>query len=496
MIDQGPGQRTRGALFVAMVAGLFALANAGYLHRLVTPMGGLSLIAIWMFEFVAFAVAYEIAVTLYASFASRPAPVPRCHPRHSRVALVCVTCDDVDPAVLGRLGDQRYPNLQVFILDDSQTAEAQAVVDALPFTVVRRLGREGFKAGNLNHWLAGHSGDFTYLVVADADSVLPPHFVGEMVAYAESPGYERVGILESTIQAWNTGSPFVRLQVAVSRINQLVRLRVDNALGTCLSVGHNNLYRLAALDDVGGFAAGYLAEDYATTITMAARRWRCAAVPVVSYERLPTNVTEYSRREARWAFQTFQLTSLSVAGLPFVLRLKLLMGLVHYAKYPLGAAALMLLAWSWTSRALFAPLDVAAVAAGSAVSIGRLSLFVSLVMLVPLLARLVLAVRAGVAVAAVTAGMVLHASLFAAALWPVVRRLLGARSPARRTFDVTGSSPAPTLTNMLAAGAPAYALIWTVTLLHIVDPGGGIPNLVWLVPSAIAPLFLHGLQRE
>jgi hypothetical protein len=129
------------------------------------------------------------------------------------------------------------------------------------------------------------------------------------------------------------------------------------------------------------------------------------------------------------------------------------------------------------------------------VPISRLGLFLSVIIFIPLVGRLILAVRARVPVSEFLEGMWLHASLFTAALWPVVRRLLALRSPARQKFNVTGSSPTTALGSLLRAGAPAYVLVWVVTLLHITDAIGAVPNLVWLLPSAVAPLVLHGVQR-
>jgi Glycosyl transferase family group 2 len=487
----------RRAVFLGAVVGCFVFLNIGYLHWLLMPLGVTSLMTIWMFELAMWVAAYELAAAGFAVVGAAPVSRTRAAtPSSPPVALVCVTCDDVDPAVLAKLGEQRYPDLEVFILDDSESPIARTMVDSLPFTVVRRAGRAGFKGGNLNHWVERYSKKFRYLAVADADSVLPAHFVSQMVEYAERPEYERVAILESAIVPWNTESRFVRLQAPIGRVAHWIRAHVDTALGMCLSVGHNNLYRLDALREIGGFAAEYLAEDYATAVRVwATGHWGCAGVPVVSYERAPANVTEYTRREARWAFQAFQLMSLDIAGTPVLVRLKLLMTLMHYARYVLAAGALALLGGVWSSGLAVRGLGGGGHSRGPE-SVSALGLYAAAIVLLPALAWLLVAARIREPLARFVGGMWLHASLFSAALWPVIRRLAAVGSPRRGMFDVTGSAATPGLSRLLHAGAPAYVTIWAVTLLHLGAPFAGSVNLLWLVPAALAPLLLHYMQRD
>jgi cellulose synthase/poly-beta-1,6-N-acetylglucosamine synthase-like glycosyltransferase len=235
---------------------------------------------------IAFVFAYDCAELLVAtSLPNRVLPKLVDVKSDPSVALVCCTCDDIDPEVLSKLGKQTYVNLRVFVLDDSQQPAARALVDCIPYTIVRRSRRSGFKAGNLNHWLRRYGEEFDYVTVADADSILPPTFVADMVAHLEHPGNAHIGILESCIQPWNVTNTFARLLGLNAMLNRLLLLRVASRLGATLSVGHNNLIRICALLEVGGFDEDYLAEDYAVTIALLRTGARtCEAADVTSFE--------------------------------------------------------------------------------------------------------------------------------------------------------------------------------------------------------------------
>ena len=99
------------------------------------------------------------------------------------MAVLCTTCDDVDYITFKSIRAQDYPSVETFVLDDSVDADAQAAVDAAGLTVVRRRTHRGYKAGNLNDWFRRYGDRFKYLVLADADTRLPPNFIAEMVLF-------------------------------------------------------------------------------------------------------------------------------------------------------------------------------------------------------------------------------------------------------------------------------------------------------------------------
>jgi glycosyl transferase family 2 len=116
---------------------------------------------------------------------------------HTRVAVLYVCCDDVDEESLQSLA--RLGGVDVFILDDSQCPNSRQQLDRSGLKVVRRSGREGFKGGNLNHWLEHYQNRYKYFVVLDSDSIVKAEAIWELVAFAEHPQNRDVAIVQSSI---------------------------------------------------------------------------------------------------------------------------------------------------------------------------------------------------------------------------------------------------------------------------------------------------------
>jgi cellulose synthase/poly-beta-1,6-N-acetylglucosamine synthase-like glycosyltransferase len=287
---------------------------------------------IWMFfyacllELIAFGLANEITQLIFI-FLFKEVRIPFIEKlyTHPPIALLCTTCDNVDKDILQNLAKQTYPNLHIFILDDSQNKESQLAVDSLGFYVLRRKNRIGYKAGSLNNWLFQHGHNFPYFIVTDADSVLPEFFVEQMVAYAEHPDNSDVAIFESLISAWNHKNSFARLLDIMTPIKHHHKLCLDNRFRSNLSVGHNNLYRTSIINLIGGFKENYLAEDTATSLELLRTKYYCMTVPLSSYERLPENFQEFVGRQSRWTVQTFQLMSLETSNLSWYTRFSVMM---------------------------------------------------------------------------------------------------------------------------------------------------------------------------
>ena len=245
-------------------------------------------------------------------------------------ALLYVTCNDHDLALIEKLCHQDYPELDIYVLDDSQGGSLGRSLDHLPITVVARTTRTGYKAGNLNNWLSKYGANYTYFVVTDADSLLPPNFVSSMVTYANDPANEGVAIFESVITGWNTDSSFARMLDTMRPLENQLATVVQNALGQTLSVGHNNLYRADRIMAGGGFVTHYVAEDYSTSVhLMSQGLGACKVMPVKSFERVPSNLPEFLARQSRWALQTFQLLSLDLSGVDWAPRVRMLESSSH-----------------------------------------------------------------------------------------------------------------------------------------------------------------------
>jgi hypothetical protein len=482
-----------GRAWLFLTALMFLVLQAAILRWVPDTLTAWTVAYVVLVEFFIVGAAYDAATTLLGLLV-RPLPIPRrevAKGRQARVALVCTTCDDVDPGTLANLRRHAAGGIAVYVLDDSTEPRARANVAASGLRVVRRETRRGYKAGNLNYWCAAYGDQFDYVVVSDADSRLPVGFVTQMLEYAEHPANADVASFESLISPWNRDTPFADLQAVLTPIEHRFSLGLVNRTAATLSAGHNNLIRLAALRDVGGFDECFLAEDQATTVHLLRRGWRCVTVPVHSHERVPANIGEYMRRQARWAYQTFQLSSLATTGLSAGCALRLAMGLQHHA----GPVAL-LVALSFTiAAALFTP-HMGALGRG-AYELADVGAWMTLVGL-PLGLRTIAGLLTGISPVRQLAVVVFHQIVTVGSAGAIVRRLARAAvSGDRLGFDRTGQAPAPDLRRIIYSTAPGVGL----SLLAFIAAWqwwygvAFVMTLGWFVPAIGAPLLLHRLQN-
>jgi hypothetical protein len=226
-----------------------------------------------------------------------------------RVALLYCTRDDAVLECLTLLKYQRYDNLDIFIMDDSETEYYRELTNSSGYTIVRRPDRQGFKAGNINYWLRNWGKLFDYFVILDADSVLPPDFVEQMLMYGEHPENSHIALFESRILGWAPTSALQQAQAVQLEMASNASIRLSNRLGVTLSNGHNNLCRTSHLISVGGFDERYVSEDQATTLNLIALGLSCYIVDVTSYEIVPPSLSALKRRTRRWVRNDLQLMS-------------------------------------------------------------------------------------------------------------------------------------------------------------------------------------------
>jgi hypothetical protein len=454
------------------------------------------ILSAWLLEIIGFALAYDCAELLLLVLRPEAELCALDHlDRYPRVALVCCTCDNVDERVMVALGKQTYPNLQIFVLDDSQKTEMQDLINRLPYTVMRRGTRAGYKAGNLNHWLRRHGRAFDYFVIADADSMFPPTFVGDMMRYLEHPANANIAALESCVRPWNAPNTFARLLAPAAVVSRLASLRVASPLGATLSIGHNNLVRTRAVLDIGGFDERYVAEDYATTVALLRTgRWTCDVADVMSFDRVPENLAEYAQRQARWAFQTFQLFTLDGRGLSWIVKLKLLRAMLYYAEPLLMLALLVGLAvWSVGDADIRAAWSSGTSYATAVMPTGLVAL--ACVYLTPLGIRIGVMLRHGVSLRDALRSTLLNAALVCGTAWPIGQRLLSELRGRRPGFDVTKQAEAPSLRQIIVMGLPTYLCAWSIGLAVSATPVMPLWNLLWAVPGVLSPYVIERYQR-
>ncbi|QUC17541.1 uncharacterized protein UV8b_01782 [Ustilaginoidea virens] len=233
---------------------------------------------------------------------------------------VFVTCcgedDDLVMDTVRGACDVDYPSdrFRVIVLDDakSETLEAAICRLAVTYPNVIYMSREKipgkphhFKAGNLNygldqtHLLPGGAGQF--MAALDADmiperdwlrAVLPHLLVDPKMALACPP------------QLFYNTPPSDPLSQSLDIFVHVIE-PIKDAMGVAWCTGSGYVVRREALDEIGNFPLGSLAEDVATSTLMLGRGWKTAYVhEPLQFGTVPEDFGSHLKQRTRWAIGT------------------------------------------------------------------------------------------------------------------------------------------------------------------------------------------------
>jgi|688.fasta_scaffold83673_2 cellulose synthase (UDP-forming) len=230
----------------------------------------------------------------------------------------------------------RYPNVQVWLLDDAARPELAVLAARLGCRYSSREQRQHAKAGNLNHVLPRLEGEL--IAVFDADVVPVQAFLEQTVTPFADP---RVGLVQ-TSQTYMNADPVIRNlglerwlmpdEESFYRWIEPVRQR----LGAVVCAGTSFVVRRQALLAVGGFETGTPSEDLATGIRLTAAGWRLVFLDEkLSAGLAPLTLAALARQRCRWASGTLQTlrtgaNPLLIPGLNPLQRLAFLEGILHW----------------------------------------------------------------------------------------------------------------------------------------------------------------------
>lgn len=172
------------------------------------------------------------------------------------VAVLYMTCDDFDPLACEACLAQSHPNTRLIICDDSQSEAARRAIDAWvaqrgsEVTVSRRGNRVGYKAGNLNHAIAQHVRE-AFIVICDADEILPRDFVASLLGYFAAPS---IAFVQARHEARSDGATrFSTVLGPTIKIFHDYCLPMRNRFGFVACYGHGVMLRRSAWEAIGGF---------------------------------------------------------------------------------------------------------------------------------------------------------------------------------------------------------------------------------------------------
>ena len=240
--------------------------------------------------------------------------------------------------------EMNYPDVRVWVLDDTRRGWVKDYCDELGVNYVTRSSNEGAKAGNLNNALRVTSGPDAapLILVLDADFAPHANLLRRTVGLFRDPG---VGIVQTPQHYFNADPIQHNLHASKSWVDDQ-RIFFDvfqpskDAWGCAFCVGTSFVVRRDLLDEIGGLPTRSVSEDISLTYALLRRgyvtRWLDERLSVgMAAEGLP----EYITQRARWCLGTVQAAllpegCLRAPGLTLVQRVHYFHGLLNWLCKP------------------------------------------------------------------------------------------------------------------------------------------------------------------
>lgn len=217
-----------------------------------------------------------------------------------RVVMVYCTYNDFNAESLLASMRQEYPLCRTVILDDSTQPAYMAEIDGFAAAhgvqVVRREGHAGFKAGNLNNYLAAAAYD--YFVILDSDEIIPPSFIARALDYFAAD--DHVGIVQANHKATRNRNGFMRLFALGVDSHWPTYQSVKHRHGFLSLLGHGAMVSRACYRVAGGFPA-LVAEDLCFSIEARNKGYFVAfAQDIMCEEEYPVSYMAFKKRHSKW----------------------------------------------------------------------------------------------------------------------------------------------------------------------------------------------------
>ncbi|KAJ5225694.1 hypothetical protein N7468_006919 [Penicillium chermesinum] len=235
------------------------------------------------------------------------------------VDVFVTCCGEEDEVVLDTVRgalDQDYPTdrFRVIVLDDGKSSSLEAAVNQMTVNApnLYYMAREKipgkphhFKAGNLNYGLEQvtllPAGAGQFMAALDADmipeqdwlrAVLPHLLVDPKMALACPP------------QLFYNAPASDPLAQSLDFFVHVIE-PIKDALGVAWCTGSGYVVRREALEEIGNFPLGSLAEDVATSTLMLGKGWKTAYVhEPLQFGTVPEDYGGHLKQRTRWAIGT------------------------------------------------------------------------------------------------------------------------------------------------------------------------------------------------
>ena len=249
-----------------------------------------------------------------------------------------------------------YPKdrLEIQLLDDS-TDETRDVASRIvssyraaghPITYIHRANRYGYKAGALDHGMAGATGEL--VAIFDADFVPPADWLMQVVHHFAEPD---VGMVQTRWTHLNRDYSFLTQVEAILLDGHFVLEHGGRSrAGVFFNFnGTAGMWRRRAIEEAGGWQHDTLTEDTDLSYRAQLKGWRFKYLQHVECPaELPIEMTAFKTQQARWAKGLIQtskkiLPRVFASKVPFRTKLEAIYHLTANLSYPLMVVLSVLL---------------------------------------------------------------------------------------------------------------------------------------------------------
>ena len=197
------------------------------------------------------------------------------------------------------VAELRWPNLNVYVLDDSGRVEVKEAAHWYTFHYISRPNRgELKKSGNMRYAFPRTNGEF--ILILDADFCPRPDFLSETLPYFLEP---TVAIVQ-TPQFFRVESNMSWIQRGAGSIQELFYRMIQvnrNHYGASICVGTCAVYRRAALEPFGGTYPIEHSEDVHTGFNLLKHGWKVVYIPInLSAGSCPDHISSFFMQQLRW----------------------------------------------------------------------------------------------------------------------------------------------------------------------------------------------------
>ena len=246
---------------------------------------------------------YNLSVVLFALISRLQVPIAYAEgATDTPVAVLYTTCNDFVEASALSCASLDYEHYRVYILDDSSDREIMRSIDRFAaryehVQIVRRQDRQGFKAGNLNHALAGVVSEPLF-VIADSDEILPRDFLSTLVPRIN--GDPSCGFIQANHRCLQIGTKLQKDLCHGVDVHWKWYQPLRNRYGFVMFLGHGAILRRSCWQQVGGFPE-VVSEDLAYAIAIREQGYYGTfASDVTCFEEFPESVRSFRIRHVKW----------------------------------------------------------------------------------------------------------------------------------------------------------------------------------------------------